>query len=126
MSRKRATPFARILSDNSDMDSATEGDSVHSKRSMNNKRVKKFASSSANLESDVQILKVEPGRNEHQVEIVKVQCGTTKSPDVEIVKIVPGTANKLLPSTQTINWPIQCRKIDVQGSVGKPKEGGKN
>ena len=85
MSKKRSNPFSFL--DSSDTESASEGE-MPSSISIYSKKLKN--------ECEVEILKVEPGHTSCQVEIVKVEHPPPRSPDVEIIKVVPGTSK---------NWP---------------------
>ena len=114
---KRSNPFSFLCYTDSDTESASEGEFGLSIAHDSKKRKKKVKKSSG--DSDVQILKVEPGRCERQVQIVKVEHGSKASPDIEIVKVVPGTSTDDTANRGQINWPITCRKINVKGSVGR-------
>ena len=121
MSRKRPNPFSFLFSKDSDTDSASEGEM---KSSTQRKKMKnKSETAYQRRDSDVEILKVEAGRTERHVEIVKVERGTRSPPDVEIVKVVPGSAAGS-SNSGILHWPIECRKINVEGSVGKIKDAG--
>ena len=118
MSQKQQKPFAFLYSKDSDTNSASECEITSETKP---KRVKM---SSDNSQVDVEILKVEPGPTNRVIEIVKVEWPPTQSPDVEIVKVVPGTSTQSSRQSITRQWPIQCKKIEVQGCVGKPNNQG--
>ena len=63
-------------------------------------------------DSDIQVLKVEPGFNQRQVEIIKVERARKVSPDVEIVKVIPGTSCSEAPT----DAPQHCK---VLGRIGR-------
>ena len=123
MSKKRVNPFGFLYSENSDTESASEGEFDVAKQNMHAKKLKSFMNSASNSDPEVEILRVEPGPAARQVEIVKVECARKKTPDVEIVKVIPGNSDK---DPCKKNWPIQCRRIKVEGSVGKRRESGKS
>ena len=119
MSKKIDNPFVFLFSGDSDTQSASEGEMTSSQ-----KCVKKRKVSATNVDSDVQILKVEAGRNQRQVEIIKVERPVQKSPEVKIIKVVPGTSTETCSTERKMNLPIQCRKLHVEGFVGKPTTAG--
>ena len=53
---------------------------------------KRKVTQNENSDSDVEILKVEPSVNVRQVEIIKVEQQKKKSPEVEILEVIPGTS----------------------------------
>ena len=116
MSKKRANPFGFLYSQDSDTESASEGEVHVSNHKKDGKRMRYFKNSATNSDPEVEILKVEPGPTSRHVQIVKVEHPTKKTPDVEIVKVIPGHSDK------NPKWPIICRKIKVEGSVGKPRD----
>ena len=66
-------------------------------------------------DSDVEILHVEPGSNKRQVQIIKVEHPKNTKPDVEILKVVPGTSGT---STQKPG-PVNSKQIRADGFIRK-------
>ena len=123
MNRKCDNPFKFLYSRDSDTESASEGEITSSNNQGKKRKLKRVQSSCP--EPDVQILKVELGPTRRQIEIVKVDRPVQKNCDVEIVKVVPGTSEDSSPKQREMKLPIQCRKIEVKGYVGKPWNRGK-
>ena len=126
MSQKRRNPFSFLYSSDSEATSTASDGEIPVPSSHSNPKKPKLADFPAHKPSgDVEILKVEPGRNERQVEIIKVERGVPTSPEVQIVKVIPPTSTQSSTKSKSINWPINCRKLQVESCVGKVKESGK-
>ena len=123
MSQKRPNPFGFLFGKDSDTESASEGDSNSARKKSGPKKLKYLKLYKAQVNRMLKFWKVEPGRNVRSVEIIKVESARKKkSPDVEIVKVVPGSSTPNSDNDSHIQWPIHCRKLKVDGHAGKQKE----
>ena len=81
------------------------------------KQRKLFASDKA--DSDIEILHVKPGANKRSVQILKVERPKRKTPDVEIVKVIPGTSSGSDGESASIKKKVKKDKVPVDGFIGK-------
>ena len=72
-----------------------------------------------NFDSDVEILEVDDSSSQRQVQIIKVERGKRKNPDVEILKVVPGTSATVHDDNARGNNQMNSCRMKVDGFVGR-------
>ena len=114
---KRSKSFYSYSS-NSDTDSATE-DHIGSMYPQAKMKKKSHFFPKGSCDPDVEILKVEPGSNSRQVEIIKVECPPKQPDDVEILRVIPGTSTSSSEYLARQTDGHRNVKVKVEGVIGK-------